>query len=327
MQLRALGLSLCLGSCLGLLACGGGDEASAADGDTGTDASTDERGTTGESTETETGAETETETGETETGETGEPPGNLFLSDELLNIAHRGGASLRPEATLIAFENALAVGADVLEFDLHASSDGVIVVMHDDTVDRTTDGSGAIKDMSFDELRMLDAGYTFTTDGGETYPYRGMGLQIPTLEEVFEAFPDAYYMIEIKQAEPSIVADLLPIIADHGVGERLVLASFEQITLDEIRAQDPAQVTTMSAPEMVDLFSMGAEPGYEPPALFIQAPWEVVDQELVDVAHGHGIKVHPWTVNTEPLMEELIGYGVDGLITDDPALLDSLLGG
>src|SRR5690554_1995342 len=197
MELRAL----TVGSCLWLVACGGADPSS-------TGSTSGERGESAESeTDTDAGSdtsnETETET-ETETGETGEPPGNLLLSDQVLNIAHRGGGLLRPETTLPAFEHALAVGADVLEFDLHASADGVIVAMHDDTVDRTTEGSGAIKDRSFAELRMLDAGYRFTTDDGQTYPYRGAGIQIPTLEEILLGFPDRYYLMEIKQSEPPI---------------------------------------------------------------------------------------------------------------------------
>jgi glycerophosphoryl diester phosphodiesterase len=178
---------------LGLAACGGTTPV----GSASTTESASESGVTSEG---DAGSETSgaTETGdtetngatETETGDTDDPPGNPFLSDQLLNIAHRGGGRLRPEATLPAFENALSVGADVLEFDLHASSDGVVVVIHDETVDRTTDGTGAVQAMTFAELRMLDAGYEFTPDGGQTFPYRGMGIQIPTLVEVLAGFPD-----------------------------------------------------------------------------------------------------------------------------------------
>jgi glycerophosphoryl diester phosphodiesterase len=313
-------------ACMWLGACGG-ESSGGDDGEAGgsTGASTSESGESG-SPETGTESSSETDTGsETETGETGDPPGNLLLSDQTLNIAHRGGGRLRPEATLPAFENALAVGADVLEFDLHASSDGVIVVMHDDTVDRTTDGTGAIADLSFEELRLLDAGYWFTTDGGATYPYRGMGIQIPTVEEVLEGFPDQYYLMEIKQSEPSIVDELVTILADHSVEDRVVIASFEQATIDEVRAANPELFTAMTLPEMVDFYTNGAEPGYEPPALFVQAPWDVVDQQLVDTSHVLGLKVHPWTVNNDSLMLDLIGYGVDGIMTDDPALLESVL--
>lgn len=282
----------------------------------------------GESTEGngETGTESETNA-ETETGDTDEPPGNLLLSDQHLNIAHRGGGKLRPEATLPAFEHALSVGADVIEFDVHASSDGIVVVIHDDTVDRTTDGSGTVADMSFAELRMLDAGYEFTPDGGQTFPYRGMGIQIPTLDEVLEAFPDQYYLIEIKQYEPSIVPNVLAILEAHAVLDRVVLASFQQVTIDAVRAANPELFTSMTLAEMVEFYGAIEQPGYQPPALFVQAPWDVVDQPLVDFAHSLGLKVQPWTINTEPLMLDLIALGVDGIMTDDPALLEATLGG
>jgi glycerophosphoryl diester phosphodiesterase len=286
----------------------------------------------GESTEgataTETNGETETgETSETGTGETDEPPGNLLLSDQHLNIAHRGGGRLRPEATLPAFEHALSVGADVIEFDVHASSDGIVVVIHDDTVDRTTDGSGTVADMSFAELRMLDAGYAFTPDGGQTFPYRGMGIQIPTLDEVLEAFPDQYYLIEIKQYEPSIVPNVLAILEAHSALDRVILASFQQVTIDAVRAANPELFTSMTLVEMLEFQGASEQPGYQPPALFVQPPWDVVDQQVVDFAHSLGLKVQPWTVNNEPVMLDLIALGVDGIMTDDPALLEAALGG
>jgi glycerophosphoryl diester phosphodiesterase len=284
--------------------------------------------------ESESGDPSESESGDgdgdgdsSEPGDTDEePPGNLLLSDQLLNIAHRGGGRLRPEATLVAFEHALEVGAEVIEMDVHASSDGVVVVMHDDTVDRTTDGSGSIKDMTFAELRMLDAGYDFTPDGGQTYPYRGVGIQIPTLDEVLEAFPDRYYLIEIKQIEPSIVPEVLASLDAHAVGDRVVLASFQQVTIDEVRALDPELFTAMTFNEMVEFYGAMDNPSYIPPALFVQAPWEVVDQELLDFAHSLDLKVHPWTVNGEALMHDLIGLGVDGIMTDDPVLLEAVIG-
>jgi glycerophosphoryl diester phosphodiesterase len=305
---------------LGLVACGGTTPVGAA-------STTESTTESGAGSETGGGTETTSAT-ETETGDTDGPPGNPFLSDQLLNIAHRGGGSSRPEATLPAFEHALTVGADVLEFDLHASSDGVVVVLHDDTIDRTTEGSGAVQDMSFAELRMLDAGYEFTPDGGQTFPYRGMGIQIPTLVEVLEAFPDQYYLIEIKQHEPSIVPDVLAILDTHAALDRVVLASFQQVTIDEVRAAEPELLTAMTPPEMVELLGAIEQPdGYVPPGLFVQAPWDIVDQPIVDFAHSIGLKVQPWTVNSEALMDDLIALGVDGIMTDDPALLEAALGG
>ncbi|WAS94231.1 glycerophosphodiester phosphodiesterase [Nannocystis punicea] len=269
-----------------------------------------------------TAAPTTSTSGTTEAdSETGEPAGNLFLSDNFLNIAHRGGAALRPEETLPAFEHALAVGADVLEFDVHASSDGVIVAMHDGTVDRTTDGTGAIKAMTLDELRALDAGYRFTPDGGQTFPYRATGIAIPTLEEIFKKFPDSYYLIEIKQTDPPIVDGLLAALEEHGALERVVIASGDLETIEAVRAASPTVFTSLSTPEMLDLYLKVGSPDYVAPALFVHSPWDLSSAELVTFAHERGMKVHPWTVNEESRMVDLIGRGVDGIMTDDPALL------
>ena len=119
-------------------------------------------------------------------------------------MAHRGGRQLWPENTLTAFRGAAAMGVDVLEMDVHSSSDGVLVVLHDDTIDRTTDGMGLVHDYPLTALQALDAGYQWTADEGATYPFRGQGIAIPTLAEVLEAFPDAFLNVEIGNAPGSL---------------------------------------------------------------------------------------------------------------------------
>lgn len=250
-------------------------------------------------------------------------PGDPLLAP-FLTIAHRGGAMLRPEETLLAFEHALAVGAEVIEFDVHASKDGVVVAIHDETVDRTTEGVGPVKDRTLAELQALDAGYRFTTDGGQSFPYRGQGLTIPTLEEILAAFPETLYLIEIKQAEPPIVDVVLDSLRAHGVLGRVVLASFNPETILAVRAAAPEVHTALSLPEMVDLNARLDDPTYVPPARFVQAPWESTSQAVVDFAHMHGMVVHPWTVDDEATMKQMISRGVDGIMSDDPALLASL---
>ena len=122
---------------------------------------------------------------------------------------------------------------------------------------------------------------------------------------------------------PQVIASL----DAHAVGDHVVLASFQQPTIDEVRAAAPDLFTAMTLDEMVELYAASDDPDYSPPAVFVQAPWEVVDQPLVDFAHSLDLRIHPWTVNTEPLMHDLIGLGVDGIMSDDPALLDGALGG
>lgn len=108
-----------------------------------------------------------------------------------VNFAHRGASGLAPENTLEAFRIGVEAGARGLELDAHMTLDGEVVVLHDPTVDRTTDGSGAVAEMPLADLRRLDAGYRFSPDGGSSYPYRGRGLRIPTLAEVYDEFPGA----------------------------------------------------------------------------------------------------------------------------------------
>lgn len=287
-------------------------------------------GTTGGSTGGSTGGATgdaasATAAGSTSSGgdTTGEP-GNPLVSDGFLVIAHRGGGALRPEETLPAFEHALAVGADVLEFDVHLTADGAVVAMHDETVDRTTDGTGAIKDKTLAELRALDAGYWFTPDGGQTFPYRGTGIVVPTVDEILDAFPDSYYLIEIKGADPGLPDALLAALAAHAVADRVVIASFSTESIAAVRAKAPAIFTALSLEEMVEFNDRIADPTYVPPAKFVQPPWAASSQEVVDRAHALELKVHPWTVNTSNAMSSLIARGVDGIMTDDPALLAGL---
>ncbi|MEM1418535.1 MAG: glycerophosphodiester phosphodiesterase family protein, partial [Myxococcota bacterium] len=133
----------------------------------------------------------------------------LFQSERPLVVAHRGGRRLAPEHTLFGYQVGLDAGADVLEIDVAQTSDGAIVCIHDLSVDRTTDGTGDIRELTLAEAQALDAAFDFSMDGGETYPQRGTGIVIPTLRAVFEAFPDETYVIEIKQSEPSMVDDFV----------------------------------------------------------------------------------------------------------------------
>jgi glycerophosphoryl diester phosphodiesterase len=121
-------------------------------------------------------------------------------------IAHRGGMGLWPENTLRAFAGASALGADVLDLDVRTSADGALVVFHDAELGRTTEASGPLAALPLRELQALDAGYRWSADGGATHPFRGQGLRIPTLEEVFRAFPDAHLGLEIKETDPAAPA-------------------------------------------------------------------------------------------------------------------------
>ena len=257
----------------------------------------------------------------------------FFESDRPMVIAHQGGEGLRPSNTLIAFENAVALGVDVLEMDVHSTNDGVLVLIHDDTVDRTTDGTGRVNDFALAELQQLDAGEYWTADDGATTPYRGQGVRIPTLEEVLTAFPQMKFNIEIKQVEPSIASSLCETLRAHDLTDRALIASFHPTAMNEFRAACPEVATSMVEDEIRPFFILntiflGAL--YNPPGAAFQVPeysgsLHVLTPRFVRGAHGNNVAVHPWTIDDPADMERFLDMGVDGIITDRPDLMIELL--
>jgi glycerophosphoryl diester phosphodiesterase len=248
---------------------------------------------------------------------------NIQLCRTDLVIAHRGGGALAPEETMESFRNAIAVGADVLELDVHATSDGTIVCMHDDLVDRTTDGAGRVKSFTFADLRKLDAGYRFTTDDGKTFPFRGKGVVVPTLDEILRAFPDRPFTIEIKQTNPPIGGEVVRIVEAAGMIDRVVFASFDDETLIAIRKKSPRIVTSFGGGELLAFSRLDEERAatYTPPARVLQAPAPLAEPPYLAFAERFGLRLHVWTINSREEMEALLERGVHGIMTDDPALL------
>ena len=238
-------------------------------------------------------------------------------------IAHRGGAALAPENTMPAFDNGLACGVDGLELDVHLSRDGIPVVLHDPTVDRTTNGTGAVVDLTAAELAVLDAGYRFTRDG--TWPFRGRGIGVPTLRAVFDRYPRVPLLLELKTADPRLASRVVDLIrAVDGIG-RITVGSFHEGALDAVRACEPRIRTGADTDEIKSelsaaVFGSGAR---RPPFQSFQVPevyagMRVVTREFVARAHEVGVSVIVWTVDREPDMRRLLEWGVDGLITDRP---------
>jgi glycerophosphoryl diester phosphodiesterase len=252
-----------------------------------------------------------------------------------LVMAHRGGKGLWPENTLYAFEQAVAMGVDVLEMDFHSTADGVLVLMHDDTVDRTTNGTGPIQALTLEEVKALDAGYHWSSDDGQSHPYRGQGITVPTVEEVFQAFADMPLNIEIKPAEPSLAEPFCQLIRDYEMTERVLVASFHQEVMKAFRAECPEVATSAGENEIIVLFALSKlllERAYTLPAEAVQVPeyrgnLHVITTRLVKAAHNRNLEVHAWTINAVEDMEHLLDLGVDGIITDYPDLLIALLDG
>ncbi|CAN5243570.1 glycerophosphodiester phosphodiesterase [soil metagenome] len=243
-----------------------------------------------------------------------------------LVFAHRGGGGLFPENTLEAFKYAANMGVDVLELDIHSTSDGTLVVMHDGSVDRTTDGNGRVSEMTLAEVKKLDAGFQFTPDGGQTFPFRGKGITIPTLQEIFDAFPEMTFNVEPKQAEPSVTKPLCEMIRTHNMTEKVIVGSFRQAAIDEFRAEC-AEVATSGTPsevsEFLALYKVGLGESYSPPMQVLQIPekvgsLQVVSKGFIETARKLNLQVHVWTINQTDDMQRLIETGVDGIMTDYP---------
>lgn len=243
-------------------------------------------------------------------------------------IAHRGGNDLAPESTLPAFQAAWAAGAHVLEIDVRRSSDGVLVVHHDETVDRTTDGTGIVSELTLDELRALDAGYTWTRDDGATTPARGTGVQIPTLEELLDQLPqDARLNVDVKSRVPGAAAEVADLIGAYDAAHRVCVGSFDAAVSLDLQDRLPDSCTYYSEGAarwriLGDLLPLASTPApwfhiLEVPES--QAGIQIVTPSFVRQAHRRGQLVWVWTVNDRARMDALIGIGVDGLITDEVA--------
>jgi glycerophosphoryl diester phosphodiesterase len=251
-----------------------------------------------------------------------------------LAFAHRGGAKLWPENTMVAFQGAVQLGYRYLETDLRTTRDGIMVTIHDETLERISDSSGPVHALTLAELKRLDAGYRFSLDGGQTFPFRGKGVTVPTLAEVTQAFPDICLNLDIKQKEPPLVEALATFIEEQDAHDRILVGSFHDRILKEFRRRTGGRVATSAGSGEARLFWLASSlrltrflrPAYD--ALQVparQGPLSVVDRRFVQAAHRLGIQVHVWTVDESEEMPRLLNLGVDGLMSDRPDLLLDVL--
>lgn len=249
---------------------------------------------------------------------------DFFASLTPRAIGHRGSAGTHPENTLVSFQAAVDSGAPYLEFDIHMTRDGEIVVSHDDHLTRMGGDERLIREMTYAELAKINAGKTFTLDGA-TFPFRDRGVRVPRLHEVLATFPQIRAIVEIKQTAPSLVEPMLAVIDRAGMRRHVLVASEHQEPLDEVRCLAPEIPTNFSYFESgFFLQAMAArDPDYRPPGAAVQIPrryesWDLVTAESVAFAHSLGLEMHVWTVNEPAEMNELLDLGVDGLISDYP---------
>jgi glycerophosphoryl diester phosphodiesterase len=256
-------------------------------------------------------------------------PGRPYLAGAPMLVAHRGGAKLAPENTVVAFRQARdRWRADMLEMDVRLTRDGRLVVIHDPTVDRTTDGTGLVADLELEEIQALDAGYRCTDpDGG--HPYRGQGVRVPTLEEVLVTFTDVWINVECKA--PETARPLASLVTRLGAEERVLIAS-ESERARRGAAGYPGPWGA-SLPQGLLFWILHRLPGgspYTPAADILQVPerWKglrVVTPRFIREAQRLNIPVQVWTVDEEADMQRLLDWGVDGIQTDRPDRLARLL--
>lgn len=239
-------------------------------------------------------------------------------------IGHRGNRAHAPENTLESFAQAVAAGADAIELDVRISADGVPVVIHDPGVQRITDSTGDVAGMTFSELSALDVGARFTTDGGNSYPYRGKGHRIPSFDEVLEAFPDTPTLIEIKTAEAA--SAVRRSIEAHRAEERTVVDSMEAQALQvfanskiPIGASRSDVVRVMTQVLLrLPLTPFAFRALCVPPSHYgLRVPL----RRFARVAPSQNCVVHVWTINDPAVATRLWLDGIQGIISDDPAAM------
>ena len=275
---------------------------------------------------------------------------NPWLARRVLNYAHQGGAREAPSSTLYALRRAVAAGAHALELDVHATADGELVVCHDATVDRTTNASGAIADMTLAEVRALDNAYWWVPgqvvafdEDPSAYPLRGAApddpeLRIASLRDVLEAFPGVFLNLDIKQTAPAVKpyeGALAELLREYGRRDDVIVASFHDAALQAFSSVAPevsVSAGTLAVAQFWQAVQDGTGDDQLPQSAFdaLQVPvaYEgtvIVDDRFVTRAHERGVAVHVWTIDDGKEMADLVDLGVDGIMTDRPTTLAEVL--
>jgi glycerophosphoryl diester phosphodiesterase len=254
-----------------------------------------------------------------------------FLNPFPRAIAHRGDSRNYPGNTLFAFLSAVAMGVDVIETDIHLSRDGIPVVWHDATLDHMTDGKGRINEYTVRQLKEFDAGYNFTKDGGQTFPFRGKGVQLCTLEEALTACPKQRFNVDMKDCGTEMVEAFISAVRHCNAESRVCGASFHMNSIRNLRRRCPSIQTSASTIEVVPLLfcqKLHILPkGIKKLAVgILQIPMEVrgfpiVTEEFVASMHSRNIIVMVWTINDARQVHKLFSFGVDSIISDNPAMV------
>jgi len=245
-----------------------------------------------------------------------------------LVVAHRGAAGLAPENTMEAYKLAVEAGADAIELDVHLTADGQLALMHDETLDRTTDRSGSIASMTMKEIRGADAGYRFEAADG-TFPFRGKGLRVPTFAEVLTWLPDGTgLVVEVKAREATAPTIEALRTAPVRAADQASLISFDEATIDRAHELDPGLSTgylLVPSQPIEQALTWAVEHGHA-----AVHPWEgdlgMDPQPILAIAHAYGRLIGCYVVNDPDRMQQLAAYGLWGFVTDLPDVARKALG-
>lgn len=245
-------------------------------------------------------------------------------------IAHGSARALLPGNTLEAAVNALRLGTDILELDIHLTADSQLVVRHDEMIDTTTNGSGLIADMTLAEIQQYDVGFHEVDFPDLTYP---AGIVVPTLESLFIRLPESRYLIELKPEGTAAADHLCQLLNRYNLTEQVVIGSFHSSVLQYFRQICPQVSTSLGQSEvalLVVLSRLGLGHLFNSPGVSVQLPLvyagvKILTPAVIEAAHQLNMRVDAWTVNDVGLMQKLIDDRVDGIITDRPDVLRSIL--
>lgn len=267
--------------------------------------------------------------------------GTVFAKDkskDVLNVAHRGASAYAPEHTIPSYQLGDEMKGDYIEIDLQMTKDGHLIAMHDERLDRTTNGTGRVEDHTLAEIKELDAGSWFNEANPEHAKPEYEGLKVPTLDEVLDRFgPNKKYYIETKAPDvyPGMEEKLLETLERHGLltekklaKEHVLIQSFSQDSLLKVHDMNPdiplIQLLSYQAPAKIDDAKLDYIETY---AIGVGPNFDQIDRQYVQKVRSHDLEIHPYTVNEKEDMRKLIAWGVTGMFTNHPDRLHEVLKG
>ncbi|MGL1891159.1 MAG: glycerophosphodiester phosphodiesterase [Spirochaetaceae bacterium] len=258
-----------------------------------------------------------------------------FFNNSIKVTAHRGDSKYFPENSMQAFQSAVDLGVDVIETDVHISSDGVVFVWHDDNSFKLDGNTANIATRSWSELKDLDLGFLFVDNDGKR-PFSSQGIRLMKFIDVLKIFPKTRFNVDLKDKNSKLVTGMFNILKEENAFNRVVVASFHTENLKAIRRMSNKVATSYGRSEVrlrvilsnIGLLRaasrfLGRSPVMQVPV--ISGSTTVITKYFIKVLHKRGIKVQVWTINEEDEMRRLYKMGVDGVMTDDPRLLLSVV--